>query len=68
MKITNNIINKNSIILLPEQLHTYKNFENNNKQSEWKLIQHLKETLFIENESIDRISSRIVQTPIQEVK
>lgn len=53
---------------MPEQLDMYKNFENNNKQSESKLVQHLKETLFIENESIDRISSRIVQTPIQEVK
>lgn len=68
LKIINNRINKNSIILLPEQLDMYKNFENNNKQSESKLVQHLKETLFIENESIDRISSRIVQTPIQEVK
>jgi hypothetical protein len=62
------MINKNSIILLPEQLDMYKNFEYNNKQSESKLVQHLKETLFIENESIDKISSRIVQTPIQEVK
>jgi hypothetical protein len=62
------MINKNSIILLPEQLDMYQNFENNNKQSESKLVQHLKETLFIENESIERISSRIVQTPIQEVK
>lgn len=68
LKIINNRINKNSIILLPEQLDMYKNFENNNKQSESKLVQHLKETLFIENESMDRISSRIVQTPIQEVK
>lgn len=68
LKIINNRINKNSIILLPEQLDMYKNFENNNKQSESKLVQHLKETLFMENESIDRISSGIVQTPIQWVK
>jgi len=29
LKITNNMINKNSIILLPDQLDMYKNFENN---------------------------------------
>ena len=45
----------------------YKNFENNNKQFKSKLVEHLNEILFIENESIDRITSRIVQTPIQEV-
>ena len=48
LKIINNRINKNSIILSPEQLDMYKNFENNNKQSESKLVEHLKETLFIE--------------------
>ena len=46
----------------------YKNCENNNKQFKSKLVEHLNETLFIENESIDRITSRIVQTPIQEVE
>lgn len=46
----------------------YKNFENNNKQFKSKLVEHLNETLFIENESIGRIKSRIEQTPILEVK
>ncbi|MGI9011084.1 MAG: DUF892 family protein [Nitrososphaeraceae archaeon] len=46
----------------------YKNIENNNKQFKAKLFEHLRETLFIENESIDRITSRIEQTPLQEVK
>ena len=46
----------------------YKNFENNNKQFKSKLVEHLNETLFIENESISRIKSRIEQTPILEVK
>ena len=46
----------------------YKNFENNNKQFKSKLVEHLNETLFIENKSIDRITLRIEQTPIQEVK
>mgnify|MGYP003575322707 CR=1 FL=1 len=46
----------------------YKNFENNNKQFKSKLVEHLNETLLIENESIDRITLRIKQTPIQEVK
>ena len=36
----------------------YKNFENNNKQFKSKLVEHLNETLFIENESIDRITSK----------
>lgn len=46
----------------------YKNFENNNKQFKSELVEHLNETLFIENESIGRIKSRIEQTPILEVK
>ena len=46
----------------------YKNFENNNKQFKSKLVEHLNETLFIEDESIGRIKSRIEQTPILEVK
>ena len=46
----------------------YKNFENNHKQFKSKLVENLNETLVIENESINRIKSRIEQTPIQEVK
>ena len=46
----------------------YKNFENNHKQFKSKLVENLNETLVIENESINRTTSRIEQTPIQEIK
>jgi hypothetical protein len=38
------------------------------KQFKSELVEHLNETLFIEIESIDSLTSRIVQTPIQEVE
>jgi len=33
-----------------------------------KLVEHLNEALSTENASVDRITSRIDQTPIEEVK
>jgi ferritin-like metal-binding protein YciE len=48
-----------------------KNYHNNNKnnvQSKSNLVEDLNEILSVENASVQRILSRIDQTPIQEVK
>jgi ferritin-like metal-binding protein YciE len=49
-----------------------KNYDNNNNknnvQSKSNLVEDLNEILSVENASVDRIISRIDQTPIQEVK
>ena len=47
-----------------------KNYDNNknNVQSKSNLVQDLNEILSVENASVDRMISRIDQTPIQEVK
>jgi mannitol-1-phosphate/altronate dehydrogenase len=44
------------------------NNDNNSIQLTSKLVEHLNEALSTENASVDRITSRIDQTPIEEVK
>jgi mannitol-1-phosphate/altronate dehydrogenase len=43
------------------------NNDNNSIQLTSKLVEHLNEALSTENASVDRITSRIDQTPIEEV-
>jgi ferritin-like metal-binding protein YciE len=45
-----------------------KNYDNNNIQFISELVENLNQALSTENASVDRIISRIDQTPIQEVK
>ena len=47
-----------------------KNYDNNknNVQSKSNLVQDLNEILSVENASVDRLMSRIAETPIQEIK
>jgi adenylate cyclase len=48
--------------------HHGKNYNNNNIQLISELVENLNQALSTENASVDRIISRIDQTPIQEVK